>query len=442
MTTRHRVARGLTLSTAACLAVGAAAVAGTSTAAADSTVDRASGATSDDHLFAMGAQAVALQSTTTDPSVPLGLPFSGGSYGASADLDSNGESSADAGAPYSPLVSSLPHTGNGVAQSTFGASLPVVPSFPGYVAAKDPVVPISKQTAGGYELTATATPDQARGNVSIGGQAAVSPENNAFAFANSLLGKDGGVLAEGASGVHALTLGGVLDLANVSSYASLSQAAAGVPVATTTTSLGTISFAGLSSGLTGDGFTTLGSAPTPVSTQNLAALNGALKPTGIVLTYLPALYTFTDGSTSTGPTIDPKKVVAGVTSGALRIFLSNTSARGLTTQTITLGRVSVAATSRVLDGRGPVDLRAPGAIVPAAAALDRGLDAAASPVEVGGNESRAAAPAPTMLISPVSTRSALRTGPSVTSNYLMLVLAAGGALLCGQLARLIAVRKR
>ncbi len=139
----NRAVRATSLTAAAVLTLSASALVWSSTASAAAP-----------DIYDMSAEAVALQTTFTDPSVPLGIPFSVGSYGASSILNSNGESSADAGAPYSPLVSSLPNTGNGVAQSTFGTGLPVVPTFPGYVSAKDPVLPSNKQNAGGYELVA------------------------------------------------------------------------------------------------------------------------------------------------------------------------------------------------------------------------------------------------------------------------------------------------
>src|ERR1700709_2690555 len=71
-------------------------------------------------IFDLSAEAVAVQSTATDPGAPFGIPLSAGSYGASSVLTSNGESTADSGAPYSPLVFSLPNTGNGLFQGSFG----------------------------------------------------------------------------------------------------------------------------------------------------------------------------------------------------------------------------------------------------------------------------------------------------------------------------------
>jgi hypothetical protein len=450
MTTRQILtARGITLAAVTCMALGAAPLAWPGTASAGAPTDQ---------IFDLSAQAVAVDSTTTDPAIPLNLPFSVGSYGASSYLNSNGESTSDAGAPYSPLISSLPSTGNGLAQSSFGASLPVVPKFPGYVSAKEPLAPISKQNAGGYELIATATPTDARGTTSMGGQASVSDQNNAFAMAHSALDGDGDVISEGVAGVHALTLGGILDIANFSSYASLAAGPDGKPTPRTTTSLGTITFAELSSGLTGRGFTVAGSTPTPISTDGLAAINERLMPAGITLTYLPEIYTYTDGTGSTGPTVNPNKTVSGLTSGAVQIFITNTSDRGTTTETITVGRVSVNATTRspASDSSG-TDIGAAGTgfHTPRAGAADAdpgvgavaahppgsgaGLDVAAATPPGGTVEAGTTTPVTTFL--PAVALKVISDGTtSFESSYLLLVGVAV-ALLAGRVVRILAARR-
>lgn len=402
-------------------------------------------------IYDLSAEAVALQSTTTDAAVPFGLPASAGSYGAGALLNSNGESSANAGAPYSPLVSSVPNTGNGIVQATAGASLPMVPTFPGYVSAKDPVAPLARQNAGGYDLIASAAPTQATGRVNIGGQAATSEENNAFAFADSVAGEDG-VVTRGSAGVHALSFDGILDVFNVSSFASLTRGPDGRTTPVTTTDLGTISFAGLKSGLTGDGFTGLGSAPVPLDTAGLAALNAALEPAGVTLTYLPEIYTYTDGSTSTGPTVNAKKDVSGVISGALQILFSNTSERGTTTETVTIGRVSLTATSNSLTGAagaavdgGTAAGAAGGNALPSTGT--GGIDTAGLDTAGLGTFPAALAPtaaqAPGQTFVPAAVGSILPEGTtSWESSYLILAVAAASALAGAQVVRLLAVRGR
>lgn len=440
MTSVHRIVRATSLGAAAVLTLSASALvwAGTASAAAPD-------------IYDMSAEAVALQSTVTDPSIPLGIPFSVGSYGASSILNSNGESSADAGAPYSPLVSSLPSTGNGVAQSTFGAGLPVVPTFPGYVSAKDPVLPSNKQNAGGYELLASAVPGKSSGRVNIGGQGATSEENNAFAFADSVAGEDG-IVTQGSAGVHGLSFDGILDVFNVSSFASLTRGPDGRTTPVTTTDLGTISFAGLKSGLTGEGFTGLGSAPVPLDTAGLAALNSALQPAGVTLTYLPEIYAYTDGSTSTGPTVDAKKDVSGVMSGALQILFSNTSERGTTTETVTIGRVSLTATSKSLTGAAgaAVDSGTTAGAAGANALPSTGtgaIDAAGVDAAALGNVPTATVPtaaqAPVQTFLPAGVGSILPEGTtSWESFYLILAVAAVSALAGAQVVRLRAVRSR
>jgi len=330
--TASRTVRATSLAAAAVLAtsVGALAFAGTANAAAPD-------------VFNLSAEAVALDSTTNDPGIPLGIPFVVGSYGAASRLTSNGESVADAGAPYSPLIYSLPSTGNGVVSSSSGGvGFPTVPTVPGYVIAKDPVAPSATQHAGGYDLTATAEPKAATGQVGVG--AGTAKENNLFAYATTTAGEDG-VLSTAAAGAHALNLDGIVDILNVSTHASLVDDGFGSLTPNVTTDLGTISFAGLTTGLTGNGVSALGTEPTPISTENLDALNDALASSGISLAYLPTSFTYTDGSTSSGAAPDAKKEVAGLTSGALRIVMTNTSDRGATTETLTVGRVHLTAVS-------------------------------------------------------------------------------------------------
>lgn len=396
-------------------------------------------------VFDLAAQAVAVQSTLTDPGIPFGLPFSVGSYGASSTLDTSGVSAADAGAPYSPLVSTLPSTGNGTVQSSAGFGLPVVPAFPGYVSARDPIAPSAQQNAGGYDLLASALPSQALGEVSVGAQSAFSPENNAFAHAKSSR-TESGVLSEGTAGVHALTLAGILDLANVSSSARLSKDIGGRTSAVTTTELGSVSFAGITSGVTGAGIGALGAAPTPVSTGSLGAINDVLKPAGLSLAYLPAEYGYTDGSTSSGSAPVAAKEVAALTSAALRVFFTSTSERGTTTQTVDLGRVSVALTALNVDGATAApELGSGGGTVTAdvAAAAPRVITSLATDSGPGpGVPADGASP---QMFRPAAASAPVIAAGDVTSfedAYLLLAAAAALAFLVAQAVRVVAVRSR
>jgi hypothetical protein len=399
--------------------------------------------------YDLQSEAVAVATTLNDPGVPFGIPFSVGSYGASSKLNSNGISEADAGAPYSPLVSSLPGTGNGIFQSSSGVGLPVVPAFPGYVTAKDPLTPVHKQNAGGYALTATADRTGSKGTVSIGAQAATSEQNNAFASADSLTSEDG-VVSEGAAGVHALTLGGILDLANVSSYAGITRSLDGGVSPVTETYLGTVSFAGLTSGLSASGLSVLGSEPTPLSVEGMGALNQALRPAGITFAYLPEMYSYADGTSSEGSTPDAKKQVVGVTSGALRIVFENTSERGTTTETVTVGRVSARATSAgptaATAGSSDVVAGDAGTVGSSVGAVDPAAAAGVPPQLPGAAGKLPATAASAELPSREFLRAASSTlsGESVTSFkslYLVLAALAAAALVASQGLRVVAARR-
>ncbi len=413
-------------------------------------------------VFDLSAQAIALESTATDPGIPTGIPFTVGTYGAASRLSSLGDSAADAGAPYSPLLYSAPAFGNGVTSSTFGFGFPELPSFPGYVAAKDPITPLAEQTAGGYELTATAEPSRSVGMVSMGAQAATSKENNFFARASTLTEEEG-VLSQGVAGVHALTLGGIVDIFDVSSRASLSLDSNGRVVPNTTTNLGTIKLAGLTNGLTGEGLATAGTAPTPIDVSGLDAINQALEPSGIRLTYLPAEYTYADGSTSVGDEPDAKKRLIGLTSGALQVFITGTLERGTSTEELTIGRISINAQG-ASTGTSPATVNlhesAPGsapADVDSVAALPS-LDAAAVPEVDAAVAPGAVPPGAAIPVSPVSATDPAESAraflpaasaelinqgsTSMETFYLTVAVASALALVASQVLRVLNARTR
>ena len=414
-------------------------------------------------VFDLAVQAIALESTATDPNIPTGVPFTVGSYGASSRLSSLGDSAADAGAPYSPFLYSVPAFGNGTTSSTLGVGFPELPNFPGYVAAKDPITPLAKQTAGGYELTASAEPGRSVGMVSMGAQAATSEENNFFARAASVTDEDS-VLSQGIAGVHALTLGGIVDIFDVSSRASLTLDSSGRVVPSTTTNLGTIEIAGLTSGLTGDGLVTAGNAPSPIDVSALDAINEALRPSGITLTYLPANYTYADGSTSSGDNPDAKKRVVGLSSGALQIVIASTTDRGSSSETLTIGRISVGAQAAGSSALGPqtgAEAAAGGAThglpgLAATVAGSRGIlpsvDAAALPGSVPGvagalptapvSTAMGSVPVSQTFVPAASAELINQGSTSMESFYLTVAVASALALVASQVVRVLAARTR
>lgn len=444
---KHRWIHGTALGVPA---VAAAVLALPGSASADPGAPTAPGGT-----YTLAAQAVALDSTFTFSSVPFGIPLSNGSYGASAALDSLGASRSDAGAPYAPLLFTLPQTGNGAAQSLFKASLPVVPRLPGYVSAQFPLDENDEQNAGGYVLTAEARERKAIGQVSIGGQSAMASQNNVFATASSLIGDDGVARVVGAAGASALSLKGIFDLANVSSALQVQQRPGAAPEVSGTNNFGTITFAGLTSGITGNKVTFLGSSSQPLSTNSVDSLNAALKPAGVHLAFLPQKLTYTDGSTSTGSTVAKGKTLQGVDSGALQISMTgDVPSQGPTTETITVGQVHVITTNTALAQAFPASppiggADQPGVAAPAGPAAMSGaatspIGSAAAPANPSGVNDQ---PAPTRTlaspdtVAPVAVvRRADTTGTGGERLYLVLALAAASALGGAQVIRFLAVR--
>jgi hypothetical protein len=220
----------------------------------------------------------------------------------------------------------------------------LVPTLPGYVSAQYPNVPTAEQSAGVYELIASTGAAEATGRVNVGGERSIAEKNNLFALAHTL-SKEGMSSVDADAGAIALSLPGILDLANVSSQIHVSQADGDAqPTFTSTTSLGTITVAGTTTGATGNGSQVAGAKSMPINSDTLPAINQVLAPVGVSLTYLPESFVYSDGTWSTGPEPHASKILRGVTSGALQIlYQKDIQGQGTTTETITVGQVSVTA---------------------------------------------------------------------------------------------------
>jgi hypothetical protein len=399
------------------------------------------------NTYNLSAQANALDVLVTDPNLPVSslLTIEAGPYGASAALNSLGLSMADAGAPYSPSVASLPGTIAGLGSGF----IPPLPPLPGYVSASFPGTPSNEQTQGGYQITATSSPTDAKGAVAIGVQPTGSSNATLFASAETAANDDGSVSVSATSGLDALSFGQLFDLANVSSSMSLTQQANGKPTIKSQTNLGTITLLGQATGLQANGLNLLGvNVPIDVNQEIIGALDSILAPSGIKLAYLPETVRYGDGTTSTGSSINASKTVESVDSGALQITATqNLGAQGVATVTFTVGRGFLSTTN------------APG-LAPAAGTTGTGVDSGAgssapalsSPFDDTGGATEVPSVAPgavgtTPTASPDSSPAisaqptyALEKGPSTESLYLMLILVALAVLLGSQAVRLFSVR--
>ena len=397
------------------------------------------------NTYNLSAQANALDVLVTDPNLPVSslLTIEAGPYGASAALNSLGLSMADAGAPYSPSISSLPGTVNGLGSGSF----PPLPPLPGYVSANFPGTPSNQQTQGGYQITANSSPTDAKGAVAIGVQPAGSSNATMFASAETAAHSDGSVSVNATSGLDALSFGQLFDLANVSSSVSLTQQANGKPTIKSQTNLGTITLLGQASGLQANGLNLLGiNVPIDINQEIIGALDAILAPAGVKLTYLPETIRYSDGTTSTGSAVNASKTLESVDSGALQISATqNLHAQGIATATFTVGRGYLSTSN------------APG-IAPAAGDSGNGVDsgAAAGPTSTpfdnsGAGTGVASAVPGTIPTTPTASSAssptpnaqptyALEKGPSAESLYLMLILVALAVLLGSQAVRLFSVR--
>lgn len=418
----------------------------TSGAGADSGNTSSTGA-GNTNTYNLSAQANALDVLLTDPSLPLSgdLNYEVGPWGASALVNSLGESISDAGAPYSPSIASLPGTINGLAAGNF----PPLPPLPGYVSASYPSNKAAIESQAGYDIAATAQANSAKGAVGLGVQPAGSPNPTFFATAQTTANDDGSVTLSASAGMDLLDFGQLLDLGNVSSSLSITQQANEQPKVTSQTNLGSITLLGTTSGLLGHGASLLGvGVPIDINAELIGTLNTVLAQSGIKLTYLPVTYSYTDGSSSTGSSPDSAKTLAAVDSGALQVtFSKNFPSQGQVTLSATLGRVYLSTTDT--PGFGPTTGNT-GVI----GNTGTGFVPSSSPSPVVGNtgtvtgNSGTSSPGPSApSTSPGSTHALasgpaflIEHGPPIESVYLVLVLGALALLLAAQAIRYLAVR--
>ncbi len=432
------------------LVVGLGGIAATSGAGADTGNTGSSGA-GNTNTYNVSAQANALDVLLTDPSLPLSgdLNYELGPWGASASLNSLGESISDAGTPYSPSIASLPGTINGLGAGNF----PPLPPLPGYVSASYPSKKAAIQSQAGYDIAATAQADSSKGDVGLGVQPSGSPNTTFFAKAETTANPNGSVSLSASAGMDLLDFGQLLDLGNVSSSLSMTQQANQQPKVMSQTTLGTITLLGTSTGLLGKGASALGiGVPIDINQELIGTLNTLLAKTGIKLTYLPVTYTYTDGTSSTGSSPNTAKTLQAVDSGALQVtFSQNIPSQGQVTLSATLGRVYLSTTdtpgiSPTAGNSGAIAGNTGTGAAPSSSSSavlgntgtgtitgnsgPSSTSPSASPTTSGGS-TQTFASGPAYLI---------EHGPPIESVYLVLVLAALGLLLASQAARYLAVR--
>lgn len=295
---------------------------------------------SNPNIYALAAESVGIETVINDPSLPLNTTVDVGGYGASASLTSLGQSMADAGAPYSPYLYSLPGTVDGLSPN----QLPYIPEPAGYVTSSYPTNASNTQAQGPYSISAQSQPSSSLGTVRLGIQQAAANDSTVQASAQTVANPDGSVHVQATTGVDMLNVGGLVDLGNVTSTETLDEKGSAAPTVTGSTNLGTVTLIGQPTGIVGGALDIFGAGvPIPLKTSILPLLNQLLAGAGVSVDYVPASYTYTDRSTSTGNP-DPSKTIQAVESAGLRVTTKqNVRSQGLVTVTYTVGRVYVSA---------------------------------------------------------------------------------------------------
>ncbi len=452
----NRAKRALTvvqLGAAAALVLGIAGFATTvgAGAAPSSTSDSTAPTATNTNTYNLSAQANALDVLLAIPNLPLGLSIEAGPYGSSASLNSLGQSMSDAGAPYAPTIASLPGTINGLGSGV----LPPLPPLPGYVSASYPSTPTKNQTQGGYQISSTASPNDAKGSVAIGAQPVGSQHATMFSSAEAGANSDGSVTVSGSAGLDAISFGQLFDIANVSSTLSMTQQANGQPKVTAQTNLGTITLLGQATGLLGNGVGVLGTnVPIDVSNEVIGTLNTVLSKAGVQLTYLPETFEYSDGSSSTGSGPDSSKTLQAIDSGALKVtVLQNVPGQGTYGATFTMGRVYLSTSDApgivtavgntgTTGNTGNTGVGAsgissgPSSLAPLGN-TGAGIVSVPSASAGGGGTSTPTSPTHALAVQPTY---ALEKGPSAESLYLLLILVALAVLAGSQAVRFFSVR--
>jgi hypothetical protein len=142
--------------------------------------------------------------------------------------------------------------------------------------------------------------------------------------------------------------------------------------------------------------------------------------------------------------VNSKKDISGLVSGALQIFFSNTSDRGTTTETITIGRVTLDATSSMVGDGGSAGTALGGDSGASVGTAGSGIavDGIADPSGLGAaigelpaGVAGVGAQIPTQNFVPAASEFAVDGGPSLKVFYLVLAAAGAVALVSGHLVR-------
>lgn len=239
----------------------------------------------DESVYALTARADALSLEAVQasaPVVPNGQVLFATPSTSQATIDSLGTSNGYASAPYpGETAVTLP----GVVTALAGVPLP---TYPFYVSSNYPAVPSAAAAMGPFEAESQSSASQSAAQARV----MLTPNDSPAAFtskASTSVSRDaasGTLAAEARSLVEGFAMGPQLSIGTISSFARLTRAGGAAPSKETSFSVGSITVAGMTYGLTDKGFEPLGAAPDTAPVTQLEAL-------GISIRYLPARETAT-----------------------------------------------------------------------------------------------------------------------------------------------------
>jgi hypothetical protein len=297
-------------------------------------------------LSARGDAVGVILSATRAPLSPTGELAYVTPSSSQAILDSLGTSRAFASAPnVGDFIITLPGTVTGLG-AAIGA-IPPIPTPPFYVES-DVTAPQHREELGPYFVEARSSDTSSSAEARIGVSTLPPQLASATTRASVSVDPESGVIeASAVAEIAPFSVSGLVGLGDIRSSVLLRYDPANPDAGVTkssSTSIGTITVAGIELGLTDNGLVAAGTSLLPI---DLATLTQLLKGAGIGFTYIPAVETPTS-----------------LTSAALELtYVQELPAIGSTTVTLILGKVSATASPTDAVGR-----QASGAPAPSIAA--------------------------------------------------------------------------
>jgi hypothetical protein len=353
--------------------------------------------------------------------IPLGEPVEVAGTDASALLDSIGDSTGFAAAPYpGDLVNSLP----GLAAGAFGIPLP---SYPLVVTSNAPGHPTATLNGpGGYNLSASSADQSSTASASLGAGDNAAGAGTLSSSATIKEQADGSVVAVGDTSVAGFSLAGVISLGTIHSTATATQDSTGNLKLSSSSSVDALSILGLNIGLENGSLVLAGqSVPLPPG-----FLNNLLSPYGVSIQYVSGVKTATSITSAallvTVTEKDPTGKIPGTNTIKFRLGEADASLQGSvlpavespnpTSNPISANGSSVGSTPT----SGPISMSSP--------LLPTSSSGTESPSPAGTSSGAAVQPS----ASPVEERAPLKV--SLLDGYLALAV---GILLVGIAAFLI-----